>query len=810
MKVLKIVFIALFVWCGVASSQVTTELNFDEFDLSFETVGDYNLVLFPDCYLLNDEGKPALPAKCIRVAIPLNRKIVGFTIEGKNSVEIAGEYLILPAQPLIPYDGSPPPPFVSPDSSVYNATEPWPGNIVEIKGDGYFAGLRMAKVNVFPLQYIPKKGKLILYTDLSIKFELAYSEDRCIKAKKRTQETHERYINKAKSIVVNPEDVKGFIYQPTIVLGDVPDWVRYIIITSERLESSFQPLLDWRRKQGFNPIIQTVEWINAHHPGDDLQERIKHYITRAYEVRSTEYFLLGGDKYYVPVRMTKPDPGNSELVPTDLYYAGLDGTWDADSDYVYGEYDDDEPETDEDPDVWIGRAKVSSGSQAAAWVQKILTYERNPSSNYASKDLLLMGATLWKIPGTIIIVSGGDKKDDIVWGIQQPPTMYRLYDLHYNGTPDELIGHDAAIYQLNAGYYLINHIGHGDYDKISVDPTLPLWQEVLTTSDLDALINGTAYGVFFSIACHSAAFDKGLSSCFAQHWLVNSNGGGVAYIGPSREGFASWTGATGPAECLDRNFLGNLCKEDPVPLHSSKIIGEAWGGAEVDYSGRATHATVGYWTELSMNLLGDPAMQAWIKDPLTMQVSHPTHIPIGSYTFTATVKKSNGSPLYKAHVCLYKEDDVYQIKDTDANGITTFNINTSSEGLLYVTVTIFDYHPYEGTCSVGYAKSGGAMTTEGTELPVVFELYISYPNPFSSETKIEFVLPKEAHVSLEVYDVTGRIVKTLVEKKMGIGYYLVKWDANDVPSGIYFCKIRAHTAPGTEAYTETRKLILIQ
>jgi hypothetical protein len=89
-------------------------------------------------------------------------------------------------------------------------------------------------------------------------------------------------------------------------------------------------------------------------------------------------------------------------------------------------------------------------------------------------------------------------------------------------------------------------------------------------------------------------------------------------------------------------------------------------------------------------------------------------------------------------------------------------------------------------------------------VPDRFFIAQNFPNPFNSETQIEFALPKEAHVNLEVYDVTGRIAKTLVDRKMGAGYHSVKWPAKDVPSGIYFYKIK------TENYTETKKIIVVK
>jgi hypothetical protein len=100
----------------------------------------------------------------------------------------------------------------------------------------------------------------------------------------------------------------------------------------------------------------------------------------------------------------------------------------------------------------------------------------------------------------------------------------------------------------------------------------------------------------------------------------------------------------------------------------------------------------------------------------------------------------------------------------------------------------------------------GAM---GAELPVAFALYETTPNPFSAHTVIRYALPTQANVKLNIYDVTGRKVKTLVNGTVGAGYHNVNWDARDdwgrrVSSGTYFVKFDA------EDHTDTRKLTLLK
>ncbi|MDI6839945.1 MAG: T9SS type A sorting domain-containing protein [bacterium] len=114
---------------------------------------------------------------------------------------------------------------------------------------------------------------------------------------------------------------------------------------------------------------------------------------------------------------------------------------------------------------------------------------------------------------------------------------------------------------------------------------------------------------------------------------------------------------------------------------------------------------------------------------------------------------------------------------------------------------------YSGNVGLPIIFSTTQRLSEGKnsiEFPVSFTLYQSYPNPFGSEAKIRFALPKKGIVNLKIYDASGRLVETLVNGEKELGYYTVKWNAKDYPAGIYFAKFEAGY------YTVTKKLIMIR
>ncbi len=115
----------------------------------------------------------------------------------------------------------------------------------------------------------------------------------------------------------------------------------------------------------------------------------------------------------------------------------------------------------------------------------------------------------------------------------------------------------------------------------------------------------------------------------------------------------------------------------------------------------------------------------------------------------------------------------------------------------YVLVT--NTTPSEAGPNARYKLTIGTPTgvlEDVTSLPKEFALDQNYPNPFNPSTTIRFALPKDAMVSLKVYDVLGREVRTLVNERVSAGYQQVVWDGRNqfgaqVASGMYIYRITA-------------------
>ena len=70
-------------------------------------------------------------------------------------------------------------------------------------------------------------------------------------------------------------------------------------------------------------------------------------------------------------------------------------------------------------------------------------------------------------------------------------------------------------------------------------------------------------------------------------------------------------------------------------------------------------------------------------------------------------------------------------------------------------------------------------------VPEIFALHQNYPNPFNPTTQIRYDLPEEKNVTIVIYDVMGRNIRTLMNANQTVGYHSIHWDAkNDIGEGV--------------------------
>ncbi len=161
-------------------------------------------------------------------------------------------------------------------------------------------------------------------------------------------------------------------------------------------------------------------------------------------------------------------------------------------------------------------------------------------------------------------------------------------------------------------------------------------------------------------------------------------------------------------------------------------------------------------------------------------------------------------------------NDIYLVKfDSNGNtcGSTSSPSSTTNSGGTLSSGGIYGLSsPVVGSPSYSTGTGGNVIsicnlvnvTSQNEELPETFELLQNYPNPFNPLTTIKFKIPKEAFVSITVFDIAGREISTVFKRNLNAGWHEVIFDGSDYASGIYMYKIE------TSTFIDTKKMVLIK
>jgi hypothetical protein len=95
--------------------------------------------------------------------------------------------------------------------------------------------------------------------------------------------------------------------------------------------------------------------------------------------------------------------------------------------------------------------------------------------------------------------------------------------------------------------------------------------------------------------------------------------------------------------------------------------------------------------------------------------------------------------------------------------------------------------------------------------PVTYSLSQNYPNPFNPTTRIEYQVPFNANVKIELYSITGEKVVTLVNNDLSAGFYTMDVDASTLrlASGVYFYRMTSTDLTGNK-FMDTKKMVLLK
>jgi len=671
-----------------AASEMTHTVIFDPDRMSIESREGFDVVRVGECRFELVAGKPMIPVRTIHFSIPAGMVATALEIRSLEQIELDADLYLHPSQPPVRLSDKTTRQFIGPDPVVYESAEPYPGSVAKLMTNGHMGGYAVVGVQVYPVEYRPAQRKVYLNRRIELALILGPAEEPAGIITGRTEAGERAVMDRVRALVVNPEQVAEHIGpRPK---GDRQSIVEYAIITGSSYVDEFQPLADWKTKKGVPTEIFTTDWIYANYTGTDNQEEIRNFIKDYEATEGLVYVLLGGDDDVVPARIAWDDLGY-DGIRADLYYSDTDGSWNWDGDGYWGEHPADD--VDMYGDVYVGRAPVNTSSEATNFVDQILMYEASSAGATLptdfQEDMLFMAEILWDDPDPY--TNGGIAKDMIDTGYvpSRFDPITKLYEADGN------LNYTSAMNAMNDAPGITNHCGHCNYNVMSIGPS------ALYNSDMDALTNGSRQGIYYTIGCWAAAFDY---DNIAEHYVNNTGGGGVAFVGNSRYG---WGCPGYPGECVsdlyDQEFFRALFTDD---LYNLGITHADARDYYVPDSQSDAYMRYGLY---ELNVLGCPEMPIWTRTPQTLAVSHPSTLPMGSSYFTVQVNTAKAA-IVGATVCLMKDDEVYEVDVTDGSGQVTFEPTPATGGTMTVTVTMHDYLPYEGEATVEVGTPPSAPT----------------------------------------------------------------------------------------------------
>ena len=586
-----ILLLALFSVFAIADnnnfvSQVSVSYSFDRPVVERVMVGDtvYDRVFLPGAPCSGNHGEPCLPAKGSYILLPQNTKITDIRVITGEKVSLGSGYNVMPVQQPVPLSQMDSAQFTVPDRNIYNSDQLFPGELFDIVGTYRFRGYEILVLMLHPVQYLPVIGDLFYYKDLAV--SVGTMEDEYINGLYRGLEKDRLDVMKK---VDNPAVAQ--IYTEKIRSISLEDNYDLLILTTDEFEQGFEPLKNAHNDDGTNTVIKTLTDI-----GGGTPENIRDFIRDEYVNNGIEYVLIGGDDNRIPAKDLYVEAYGYEVydMPSDVYYACLDGTYNYDGDDKWGEPNDGDGGGDVDlvDEVYVGRACVGSTSEVNHFIDKTIDYMDSADDVYL-KQVLMVGE--WIGFGGIAEY-GGNYLDELIDGSINhgyttagiPSNEYNvttLYDRDWPGNDwpkEEIVGH------INNGTHIINHLGHGGIQS-AMKMGIP---------DIYSLINDR-YCFVYSQTCLAGHFDG--VDCFAEYLNVKTDHGAFAVIMNARYGWGITNSTDGPSQRFHREFW------DAVFGEYISVISMAHQDSKEDNLWRINEDCM-RWCYYGLNLFGDPSI----------------------------------------------------------------------------------------------------------------------------------------------------------------------------------------------------------
>ncbi len=652
----------------------------------------YEIASLPNARTIGQAGEPYLPVAAARIMLPPGESIVDIRVTADAPAQTS-RHLPVPAQQEHPLSYSGPIAPTEPNQALYASAALFPAQLGRLARVETYRGHRIAYIELFPLRARLASGETEFVSDLRV--EIKTMPDRETLARSAVTfradgstrewlarhcdnpEMAEAYANAAERGDFAREagtnagtDANAFgRAQGGRTLCDPADTYLHVIITNATLAPVYQELADDRTAKGLPSTIVLAADIFASYSGRDNQERVRSFLLDAYQNWETEYVLFGGDVDVIPDRdcycyvVDEGTPMETNALCCELYYGGLDGTWNDDGDDRWGEVE----EADLVPDIAIGRVCSDTPTEAQNFVNKLLRYERNPVVNEI-ETASFYGEYLWE--GTY----GDWYMEEIRLGASTWGYTTAGIPLEWNtSTYYEETGTWSGtnyINEMSTGCHMAHHLGHANETF-----NCKVYSSDIPSFTADGVTH--TYNVGYSQGCYSGAFDD--TDCILEDFLLSARGY-VSWIGNTRYGYGVHYTTNGSSQYYHRQFVDALFAEGLNELASANDDSRTDNVPYIAYESNR-------WVHYEVTTFGDPAMPVWTATPRAPVCEHAGVFVLGMTSYDVTVT-TGGLPVPGARVCLWDEQgSCYSFAVTDANGEATLAIAAGYPGTMHMVVS---------------------------------------------------------------------------------------------------------------------------
>ena len=454
--------------------------------------------------LFSEPGLPEVPFIYSRIIIPQGRGIESIRVIPGNIIELPGSHVLTYGE--IPHPiGSKTVTWAKPDASIYESDAAFPGKTHELTSIQYRCGVAIAYVNIFPLTYYPKSGRVSYFKtfSLEVKYKLDPGAGTDVKVRP------ERLL-KGKITEENPEALNSYTSAKDIA----PTYTYVVIADQSFIDATTDPnlndLIALRESQGFTTYVESMD--NITNTANGVRDAVKTF----YNDNNTEFVLLAGDA------------GSPELIPchvelsshpTDLPSQCLDGTtWNEDW----------------EAEVFIGRISAGDADECSNQIYKILAYENSSTGESYLTSGLSLGEEL------DANTYGKEAMQELASFFSDDWTWQDLHDEDGDWNKSELI----AIINSDE-ISIINHLGHSNTTY-----------NMKMSNGNESQFTNTKYIFGKSQGCIPGKFTD---DCIAERFTTENRNGFFAGVWNSNNGYYSPGDPTGGSSHQVHRAFWNAC-----------------------------------------------------------------------------------------------------------------------------------------------------------------------------------------------------------------------------------------------------------